>query len=279
MTARDDAPGQGINPFVANPARRQNYLLGQKDNYEADRESGEEFKRIYPGIIADVLASRAFVGRAVRHLAAKRGVRQFLDIGTGLPAPDQLHEIAQEVEPSCRIVYVDHDDLVLTHARALLTSDPRGVTAHVDADLRNPAEIIKQARQTLDFTQPIALTLGAVLEYIADDEDPHRIVRELIDALPTGSYLVISHATADGLDPDAVAGLAARTTPDAVTETPRTEAQMQKFFTGTHLLKPGLVRAHEWTPDDTAGNPEPTAPIAVWAGVGEIGPQETRRAA
>ena len=272
----------GIDTEVADPARRYDYWLGGKDNFAGDRASGEEIARIFPGIRRTVLANRAFLGRAVHHLALKRGVRQFLDIGTGLPTADNLHEIAQRVDPACRVVYVDNNRVVLAHARAILTSTtPHGITAYVEADLRDPATILKQASKTLDFTKPIALNLAAVLHFIADAEDPYRIVADLTEALPKGSYLLLSHGTTDGMDPKTIARLAARKTPDSTKETLRSRDQVNAFFTGTRLLRPGLVRADRWMPDPGAetGAGGCGELIAVWAGVAQIRPHHTRRTA
>jgi len=178
---------------VAHPARVYDYWLGGKDNFPADREAAERAIAALPIIRVAARANRAFLGRAVRYLAAEAGIRQFLDIGTGLPTSPNVHEVAQAVAPESRIVYVDNDPIVLVHARALLTSGPQGVTSYVDADLRDPDTILRAVAKTLDFTQPMAVMLVAILQFIAAAEDPHAIVARLLAAVPSGSYLVLSH--------------------------------------------------------------------------------------
>ena len=178
-------------------ARMYDYYLGGKDNFAADRETAQALMKIVPTIRAAARENRAFLGRAVRYLVAEAGIRQFLDIGTGLPSANNVHEVAQRVAPSCRIVYVDNDPLVLAHARALLTSSSEGKTAYIEADLRDPEKILQHplTRQTLDFTKPVALMLVAVLHFVRDADRPRQIVETLLGALPSGSYLVASHAT------------------------------------------------------------------------------------
>ncbi|HCU93662.1 MAG TPA: hypothetical protein DHU96_13405, partial [Actinobacteria bacterium] len=191
----DVTSSEGGNPAfdtsVAHLARVYDYWLGGKDNYAADRQAGDAVIQVYPGMAASVRANRAFLARTVRFLAGEMGVRQFLDIGTGIPTSDNTHEVAQSVAPSCRIVYVDNDPVVLAHARALLTSSPEGATGYFDADLRDTAAILARAAETLDFSQPIAVMLIAILHVIGDGEDPYGIVAKLIDAVPPGSYLAL----------------------------------------------------------------------------------------
>src|SRR6266568_6090442 len=178
-------------------ARVQDYWLGGKDNSAADREAAEQAIAANPGIRRDVRANRAFLVRAVRYLAAERGIRQFLDIGAGIPTANSTHEVAQSVAPACRVVYVDNDPVVLAHARALLTSTPQGATAYIDADLRDTEKILAQAAQTLDFSRPVAIVLMAILHLIEDADDPYGIITKLLSAVPPGSYLALSHIASD----------------------------------------------------------------------------------
>src|SRR5689334_11171929 len=186
-----------FDPGVAHPARVYNYWLGGKDHYEADRVVGDEVARCRPQVVAGARANRAFLARAVRYLAGDCGIRQFLDIGTGLPAPDSTHEVAQRVAPECAVAYADNDPLVLVYARALPTSTPQGRCGYIDADLRDPAAILAQASATLDLAQPVAVLLLAILHFLPDADDPAGIAAALARALAPGSYLAISHVTAD----------------------------------------------------------------------------------
>ena len=198
---RPDAPARraqpGFDTSVAHPARVYDYWLGGKDNFAADREAAERVLAVSPGLRFRVRANRAFLARSVRYLAADAGIRQFLDIGTGIPSANNTHEVAQSVAPDARIVYVDNDPIVLVHARALLTGTEQGATAYIEADLRDTADILAQAARTLDFSQPVAIMLLGILHLISDSEDPYRIVAQLVDAVPPGSYLAISHPAID----------------------------------------------------------------------------------
>ncbi|WP_203933980.1 SAM-dependent methyltransferase [Virgisporangium ochraceum] len=195
-------PSSGLDTSVVHPARRYNYWLDGKDNFAVDRDSGDEIAKIYPSVRTAALHNRAFLRRAVTYLAGQRGVRQFLDIGTGLPTADNTHEVAQQIAPECRVVYVDNDPMVMTHARALLTSTPQGQTAYIEQDLRDPDGIVGDAAMSvLDFDEPVALMLVAVAHFVLDDEVLAWAVAALRDAMPVGSYLVLSHATADPVDP------------------------------------------------------------------------------
>ena len=231
---------------VANPARIYDYWLGGKDNFAADREAAQQVMAVFPGIIPGVKANRAFLGRAVRYLAGEAGIRQFLDIGTGIPTKDNVHEAAQAVAPESRIVYVDNDPLVLTHARALLTSTPQGATSYVEADLRDVDTILRDATATLNFDQPIAVTLLMILMLV---ENPYDIVTRLMDAVPSGSYLVISHPAKDvdtGQQSEAYERLNERM--GATQGTLRTHAEVAAFFDGLEMVPPGLVQLHRWRP-------------------------------
>ena len=184
-----------LDTGVAHTARTWNYWLGGKDNFAPDREVGEQILQFLPNMRITARADRAFLGRAVRYLAGEAGIRQFLDVGTGLPTADNTHEVAQAVAPESRIVYVDNDPLVLVHARALLTSTPQGVTDYVEADLHDPDKVLQEAARTLDFTQPVALTLLGVLNFVVDDDEAQAVINRLLDAVPAGSYLAIAHAS------------------------------------------------------------------------------------
>jgi hypothetical protein len=240
---------------VAHPARVYDYWLGGKDNFAADREAAERVLAVTPGLRFRVRANRAFLARAVRYLVAEAGIRQLLDIGTGIPTANNTHEVAQATAPECRIVYVDNDPIVLAHARALLTSSPEGATAYIDADLRNTPAILEAAQATLDFSQPIALMLLGILHLVSDDEDPYAIVARLLAALPSGSYLAISHPASDI---NAGQAEAQRRYNERVStpQTMRTHAEVCRFFEGLSLVPPGVVYVHTWRPDvgdDPAG--------------------------
>jgi O-methyltransferase involved in polyketide biosynthesis len=231
----------------AHPARVYDYWLGGKDHYEADREAAEQVAAALPTIRATVQANRAFLSRAVQYLAGEAGIRQFLDIGTGLPTADNTHEVAQSIAPESRIVYVDNDPIVLAHARALLTSTPEGATRYIDADLRDTPAILRQAAEVLDFRQPVAVMVLAVMQYVPDSSRPHEIISQLVDAVPPGSYLAMSDSTRD-LDPDRVAEGAARLNArlGSTQITPRTRDEFARFFNGLDLVHPGLVPLPQW---------------------------------
>jgi O-methyltransferase involved in polyketide biosynthesis len=262
----DTADDGRFDVSVANMARVYNYWLGGKDNFAADRIAAENTIAVYPGIRQSARANRAFLARTVRHLAAAEGIRQYLDIGTGLPTADNTHEIAQAAAPDSRIVYVDNDPLVLTHARALLTSSPQGTTDYLDADLRDTDTILDQAAATLDLTRPVAIMLIAILHYIPDPQQARQIVTRLLDRVPPGSFLVISHAGSD-LFPDEIAAFEKSLNDllPADTHVARPRTEIERFFDGTELLAPGLVRVSEWRPRTTH---EAGAPTILWGGVG-----------
>jgi hypothetical protein len=250
-------PGRPLATYasVAHVARVYDYLLGGKDNFAADREAAEQAKRINPDIVSTARANRAFLVRTTSYLARQAGLRQFLDIGTGMPTNRNIHEVAQSIAPRSRVVYVDHDPIVLTHARALLTSVPEGVTDYLEADLREPGKILAEAAQTLDFSRPVAIMLIAVLHLILDRDDPYDLVGQLIDAVVPGSYVVISHAASD-LDTGAMISMTNRLNElMAQQAVPRTHREVAAFFAGLDLVEPGLVRIPEWRPasvSDTA---------------------------
>jgi SAM-dependent methyltransferase len=246
----------------AHPARVYDYWLGGKDNYEADREAAEQFIEVMPNILGGVRANRAFLRRAVQYLAGEAGIRQFLDIGTGLPTAENTH-VAQGIAPEARIVYVDNDPIVLAHARALLTSTPEGATAYVDADARDTAKILEAAAGVLDFSQPIAVMSLLVLQYVPDEDHPEEIVDRLMDAVSPGSYLTISDTTTD-IDTervtDGTARLNARLGP--AQSTLRSRAQIERYFDGLELVEPGIVPMPQWR---TVPN---SLVIPVYAGMG-----------
>jgi S-adenosyl methyltransferase len=255
----------GFDAKVAHPARVYDYWLGGKDNFEADRIAGEETIAAYPAIRASARANRAFLARSARYLAAEAGIRQFLDIGTGLPTANNTHEVAQSIAPQSRIVYVDNDPLVLSHARALLTSSPEGVTAYLDADLRDTDKILAQAADTLDFAQPVAIMLLAILHYIPDLAEAQRIVARLISAVPSGSYLTISHAASD-ISPEAMAEMIRRMNQHLAegNHVGRPREVVAQFFDGLELLEPGVVKVTEWRPESKT---EAEGPTSLWGGV------------
>ena len=247
MTLDVSAEPPSFDTSVAHPARVYNYLLGGKENYEADREAAEGLIAISPNVVASVRANRAFLRRAVHYLTAEAGIRQFLDIGTGLPAAENTHQVAQGIAPESRVVYVDNDPIVLAHARALLTSVPEGATAYIEADLRNPDEIVHAAAGTLDFSKPIAVMLLCIMQYVPDSARPHQIVGRLMDAVPAGSYLTMSDTTRDIETEEMIAGAAQyneRLGPNVFT--PRTGAQYAAFFDGLEFVEPGLVPLPQW---------------------------------
>jgi hypothetical protein len=237
-----------FSPEVAHPARVYNVWIGGKDAYAADRKAAAEVAACRPQVVVGARANRAFLARAVRYLAGQRGIGQFLDVGPGLPAPGSTHTVAQAIAPQSRVVYVDNDPLVLAHARALLTSRSEGACDYVDADLRDWQTILTQAARTLDFTQPAAVILVAVLHFIPDADDPRGIVATLSAALAPGSFVAISHLTAD-FAPDAVgAGVAAYNTLVPAGITARSHAEVTALFGGLALVAPGVVPVAEWRP-------------------------------
>ncbi|MFF3694441.1 SAM-dependent methyltransferase [Streptomyces sp. NPDC002221] len=254
-----------INTAQPHTARIWNYWLGGKDNYPVDREVGDQIRALHPGIGDYALADRLFLGRAVRHLVADRGVRQFLDVGTGLPTADNTHEVAQRLAPDARIVYVDNDPLVLAHARALLTSTPEGRTDYLDADLRDTATILEHASQTLDLSRPVALMLLGVVIFIPDEDEARALVRDLMKELAPGSYLVLSHTITSPAMPDVDAAVAFWNEHGTPKLTQRTPDRVAGFFEGLELLEPGLVSCSRWRPE--AGDTLPDE-VAMYGGVG-----------
>jgi trans-aconitate methyltransferase len=249
---------------VPHIARVYDYWLGGKDNFAADRELGERTLEAYPNLVFSVRANRAFLARAVRFLAGTSGIRQFLDIGTGIPTANNTHEVAQRIAPDSRIVYVDNDPIVLSHAQALLKSTPEGACAYLDADLHDPDTILAGAGETLDFGRPVAVILLAVLQFAGDDAQAGAIVNRLMEACAPGSFVAISHPASD-IDAERHAEMVRRMNESMAQQvTLRDRAGVTRLFAGLDLAEPGVVRASEWRPDTEL---EAAAPAVLWAGV------------
>jgi O-methyltransferase involved in polyketide biosynthesis len=258
--ARADLPA--FDTTVASPARIWNYWLGGKDHYAADRAASEVVLSAMPSLLQIAQATRRFLGDAVTLLARDYGVRQFLDIGTGLPTADNTHEVAQRIAPESRIVYVDYDPVVLAHARALLTSTPEGRTNYIAADLRDTEKILAAAARTLDLSEPVAILLITVLHFIPDADGPHQIVGRLLDAVPPGSFLVVLHAPSD-VRADEVAEMARRYNANASAPiNPRPHEAVARFFDGLEMIGPGLVNFTDWW-----GEAAPDAGLAGYVGI------------
>ena len=255
----------GVNINVPHSARIYDYWLGGKDNFAVDRAVGEAMIQAIPEMRYMAGENRKFVHRAARDLVAKEGIRQFLDIGTGIPTRPNLHEIAQQLAPETRVVYVDNDPIVLVHARALMISSAEGRSEYISADVRDAQSILNEPvlRETLDLTKPVGLTLIAILMLLADDDDPWAKVAALRDALPSGSILGITHPTAD-FAPEQVSQAVAAATGAGMTLVARTKDEVQRFFGDWELLEPGLVPVSSWRPDEPVENPEAAY---YWAGV------------
>jgi hypothetical protein len=250
---------------VAHLARVYDYWLGGKDNFAADRLAAEQAIQDYPDIVFSVRANRAFLARTVRYLARDAGIRQFLDIGTGIPSSNNAHEVAQSVAPDCRVVYVDNDPVVLAHARALLDSSPQGVTNYIDADLRDTEKILDAAARTLDFSRPVAVMLMAILQVIDDADDPRGIVAKLLGAVPAGSHLALSHPASD-IEVEAQGTMARRLNQLMAEKVSlRSQAEVARFLDGLEVIEPGVVRVQAWRPDTEE---EKNSPAALWGGVG-----------
>jgi SAM-dependent methyltransferase len=249
----------GIDFSMPHSARMYDYYLGGKDHFAVDRKTADLAMQSWPAVRVAVRENRKFLARTVSYLAGEVGIRQFLDIGTGLPSANNVHEVAQRIAPDSRVVYTDNDPLVLTHARALLASSPAGRTAYIEADLREPEKILANpvVRETLDFGEPVALVLVAILHFIADEEDPGAIVASLLRALPPGSYLVASHVTPEH-DPAGVHGLERTYRNGGVPAQARTAADFGRMvFSDLELMPPGLVLVSEWRPEENGPRPRP----------------------
>jgi hypothetical protein len=260
MTEHDPISSK-IDTTVPHSARVWNYLLAGKDNYAVDRAAGEKILEVFPGMADIARQSRYMLARVVRYLAGEAGIRQFLDIGTGLPTVDNTHEVAQRIAPESRIVYVDNDPLVLVHAQALLTSTPEGACDYIEADVHDPDRILREAVRTLDFSQPVGLMLMGILGLVSDFDEARAIVARLVGAVPSGSYLALY----DGSDTDpayvnALATYNARS--GAVPYTPRSPEQIGQLFDGLELLEPGVVSVTQWRPDPSPWDEPPVVACA-----------------
>ncbi|MEW2284216.1 SAM-dependent methyltransferase [Streptomyces sp. NPDC047841] len=261
MTGTGPRIQDGIDTTRPHPARVYDWFLGGKDNYPADEELGRRIAAIDGGAPRAARANRAFMRRSTRMLATERGIRQFLDIGTGIPTEPNLHQIAQSVVPGARVVYVDNDPIVLAHAHALLRGTAEGVTEYVQADARDPQTILGQAARVLDLERPVALSLIALLHFIADDDGAHDLVDTLVGALAPGSCLVLSAMTAD-FEPENVRRGIAAYAAGGVTLVARSRVEVGAFFEGLRLLEPGIVPVAEWRPEETSDGP-----VSLYGGV------------
>jgi hypothetical protein len=264
----DEARGDDLRTDRAHGARIYDYILGGKDNFAVDREAGENSLKIWPSLKVHMQANRFFMHRVTRYLAAECGITQFLDIGTGLPTPPNLHQIAQSVDPTARVVYTDNDPLVLAHARALMLGTEQGGTAYISADMRDPQSIISapEFQRTLDLNKPVALLLIAIVHFIEDDAEALRVVRQVLDVLPSGSYLAMSIAT-DEFDPAPLAQVAREYNRLGETLIFRDRPVALSFFDGLEMVEPGLVQVHKWRPDGTEAPDLQDRDIAMYGAV------------
>ena len=269
MSGTSAPGGAGVPPQLdtseAHSARVWNYLLGGKDNFAADRAAGDLVLTAFPGIAHIARVQRRFLARAVRYLAGEAGITQFLDIGTGLPTANNTHQVAQQIVPHARIVYVDNDPLVLVHAEALLTSAPSGVTSYVESDVRDPDTILREAARTLDFSQPVALMMLGIMGQLPDSAGPRSIVSTLLDALPPGSYLALSDGT--DTNPELNQAIATYNQNSASSYHLRSPEEIARFFDGLTLVQPGVVTTSRWRPDLADASAEPREVDAI-CGVG-----------
>ena len=255
-----------IDTTIPQPARFWDYLLGGKDNYPVDREVGEQVLMIFPDLRDAARADRGFLVRAVRYLVGEAGIRQLLDIGTGLPTVNNTHQVAQATAPECRIVYVDNDPLVLVHARALLTSTPEGITDYLHTDVRDPERILHEAARTLDFTRPVALMLLGIINYVMDNAEAYAIVNRLLNALPSGSYLAMSHPTTEIHAEAQEKSVQYYNSSGAASIRTRNRHELTQFFDGLELLEPGVVSCSLWRPDPSDFGTR--AEVTQYCGVG-----------
>jgi O-methyltransferase involved in polyketide biosynthesis len=262
----DAADQDRLKADVPHTARIWNYWLGGKDHFAADRQVGERVLEIFPVVAELARADRWFLGRVVRFLTTEAGIRQFLDIGTGLPTQDNTHQVAQHIAPETRIVYVDNDPLVLVHARALLSSTPQGATDYIEADLREPDTILRAAARTLDFTQPVAIMLLGIMHFIQDDTELQAIIDRLVQAVPSGSYVAVANTTTavnGELTAEAVRVWNLDAQPKLKLRTPE---RIAEFFAGLEVIEPGWVSCSRWHPRLSPGDPVPDE-VDQWAGL------------
>jgi hypothetical protein len=259
---RDSLP---FDTTVAHPARVYDYWLGGKDNFAPDRAAARKVLEHNPAIVPGVRANRAFLERVVRYLVTQEGIRQFLDLGTGLPSANNVHEVAQAADPQTKVVYVDNDPIVLVHAHALLTGTP-GTVSYIDADITEPRAVLREAAGTLDFGAPVAVLLLMTLQFVTGDDDPYLLVRTLMEAIPSGSFLVISHPASD-VDESANEGTRTYNSMVSTSMARRSLQEVARFFDGLDLIEPGIVQLPLWRP-----GPDDTVPVGVqvpaYAGVG-----------
>jgi hypothetical protein len=271
MSRAHDTPGRGpvdLRVDVPHSARVYDYLLGGKTNYEADRAAGDASVRAWPSLPTSMRETRVFMHRVTRYLAAEHGMRQFLDIGTGIPTPPNLHEVAQGVAPDCHVVYVDNDPIVLVHAQALMRSAPEGRTAYLDADFRDPEAILGSPllRETLDLTRPVALSLVAIVHFVLDEDDPQGIVKRLLRDLAPGSALALTVFTGDS-NPEQVAGVGREYNARGIPLQIRDRAETERFFEGLDLIDPGVTLVHRWRPAPRPADGVRDSDIAMYGGV------------
>jgi hypothetical protein len=261
-------PADGIDTGHPHSARIYDYIIGGKDHYTADREAGDAMVREWPALPVHMRANRDFMNRAVRYLAEEAGIRQFLDVGTGIPTSPNIHEIAQSVAPESRVVYVDNDPLVLDLSRGLMSGTPEGRTAYIEADMREPAAILDAPafRETLDLGEPVALAVIAIVHFMLDEHDAVGIVRRLLEPLPAGSYLAMSIGTAE-FAPDEVGRVAREYAARGMPMRLRTLGEAEEFFTGLDLVEPGIVQVHKWRPDGTGTGVIRDEDIAMYGAV------------
>ena len=259
-----------LDTGTAHSARMYDYLLGGRDNFSADRELAERYLAVYPHGRTAALENRAFMRRVVTWLTRDIGIRQFLDIGTGIPTSPNVHEIAQRIAPQSRVVYVDNDPLVLAHARALLASRSEGATDYLDADVRDPDRILTEAAPTLDFTQPVVLTMLSLLHFLTDADNPYATVVRLVSALAPGSYLVISHGTYETLAPEQTERFRALNAASPVPFQPRDRLEVGRFLDGLDLIDPGIVPVAAWRDDDRLESRPPADQVAYYGAVARV---------
>ncbi|MFE9442052.1 SAM-dependent methyltransferase [Streptomyces sp. NPDC006602] len=260
---------RGIDTSRPHSARMYDYYLGGKDHFDIDEQAAETVAAAYPGIFVCARENRAFMHRATRVLAQEHGIRQWLDIGTGIPTEPNLHQVAQSVVPEARVVYADNDPLVLKYAERLMRSTPQGRTTYIEADVNNPQELLTapELAVVLDLNRPVALSLNALMHFVTDAQDPYGIVGRLLDALPSGSALALSHCTPD-FDPPTWQKVTDIYTGAGTPVQFRSQQDVARFFDGLDLLDPGVTVGHRWRPDASNGDEPTDATVSLWTGVG-----------